>query len=189
MVPASSLSALWTPPKPWEPAPWHEPDDGGDLGFNRQEPAVRQAASWTCSCASMAWVMNALGQPAPHGGKWDEWTAVGELRRICGAAAVSPEYGLAYASGVDLERVYDEYGYRVERGAVDWAELAYLCETSIGQLGGARWYHWTGLRGYADGEFDLANPAPTWKGVGDELDAAEFNYWGAWNAVMIVGRQ
>ena len=32
-----------------------------------------------------------------------------------GFGAVSPDYGLAYASGVDLERVYRAYGYVVER--------------------------------------------------------------------------
>ena len=33
----------------------------------------------------------------------------------------------------------------------------------------------------------LANPALTWKGVGDGFDAAEWNAWGSWNAVMVVG--
>jgi hypothetical protein len=131
--------------------------------------------------------MNALGVEAPSGGTWDEWTGVSELRRIAGFGAVSPDYGLAYASGVDLERVYRAYGYVVERRLVDWAYLVYLTELGIGQLGGARWYHWTGVRGYDSVAFNLANPALTWKGVGDELDAAEWNAWGSWNAVMVVG--
>lgn len=98
-----STAALWTPPKKWQPEEWPKPDDSPDLLFDRNEPAVRQTASWTCSCASLAWVMNALGVDAPDGGKWDEWTGVDELRRIAGFNAVSPDYGLAYASGVDLE--------------------------------------------------------------------------------------
>jgi hypothetical protein len=183
-----STAALYSPPRTWQPADWHEPGDSG-LAFNRNEPAVRQTASWTCSCAALAWVMNALGVAAPGGGKWDEWVGVSELRRLCGAGAVSPEYGLAYASGVDLERVFAEYGYVVQRGMVAWAELVYLTESAIGQLGGARWYHWTGVRGYDSRAFNLANPALSWKGVGDELDAAEWNAWGAWNACFIVGVQ
>ena len=114
---------------------------------------------------------------------------VNELRRLCGYAAVSPDYGLAYASGVDLERVYVEYGYVVQRQVVSWPELAYLCEIGIGQLGGARLYHWMGVRGYDGRQFNLANPAYSWKGIGDDLDAAEWNAWGQWNAVMVVGVQ
>jgi hypothetical protein len=185
-----NVATLWTPTRKWEPDPWVEPDDGFSTGFtfDRDEPAVRQAASWTCACASMAWVMNALGEDAPDGGKWDEWAAVQVLRDLCGYGAVSPDYGLAYASGVDLETVYAHYGYSVERvvGA-SWQDVAYLCAQGIGQLGGARWYHWTGVRGYSGSSFNLANPAYSWKGVGDELDANEWNAWGAWNALMIVG--
>lgn len=186
-----NVAALFSPPKKWEPAAWTEPDDGTSTGltFDRNEPPVRQAASWTCSCASMAWVMNALGVESPTGGKWDEWDAVNELRRLCGYDAVSPDYGLAYASGVDLETVYVNYGFVCARQVVSWAELAYFCELGVGQLGGARWYHWTGVRGYDGGQFSLANPAYSWKAVGDDLDPNEWNAWGQWNAVMIVGKQ
>jgi hypothetical protein len=185
----SNVTALWTPPTKWEPEPWTEPDDTQDLLYDRNEPAVRQTASWTCSCASLAWVMNALGVESPTGGKWDEWDGVNELRRLCGYSAVSPDYGLAYASGVDLETVYAEYGYTVDRRVVAWSDLAYLCELGIGQLGGARLYHWMGVRGYDGRQFNLANPAFSWKGIGDDLDAAEWNAWGQWNAVMVVGVQ
>lgn len=184
-----TVAALYTPAHKWESDPWPEPGDPGDLTFNRNEPPVRQTASWTCSCAALAWVMNALGVEALTGGKWDEWDGVNELRRIAGYGAVSPDYGLAYASGVDLERVYNDYGYVVQRQPVDWADLAYLCELGIGQLGGARWYHWTGVRGYDGRQFNLANPAFTWKGVGDDLDPNEWNAWGAWQAVMVTGVQ
>jgi hypothetical protein len=184
----TNVAALYSPSRKWTPAPWPEPAPPS-FTFNRNEPAVRQSASWTCSCASLAWVMNALGVPAPDGKKWDEWDGVEELRRLCGYGAVSPDYGLAYASGVDLETVYSAYGYVVQRQVVGWADLAYLCELGIGQLGGARLYHWMGVRGYDGREFNLANPALTWKGIGDELDAAEWNAWGAWNAVVVTGVQ
>jgi len=185
-----NAAALYTPPKMWHPAPWPvpRPEEPPRLTFDRNEPAVIQTASWTCSCASMAWVFNALGQEAPDGGKWDEWAAVQALRDVAGYSAVTPDYGLAYASGIDLERTYNEYGYAVERLAwPDWWTLAYVSERAIGQIGGARWYHWSGLRGTDGSNFNLANPAPSWKGVGQVLDAAEWDAWGGWNAVMIVG--
>jgi hypothetical protein len=133
--------------------------------------------------------MNALGVDAPDGGKWDEWDGVNELRRLCGYSAVTPEYGLAYGNGQDLQTVYNTYGFTVQRQSVGWPDLAYLCELGVGQIGGARWFHWTGLRGYDGAVFQLANPAPNWKGVGDDLDANEWNYWGAWTCVVIVGVQ
>jgi len=187
---SASLAALYSPPKVWQANPWPlpRPPERDELEPNRNEPPVRQAASWTCSCASLAWVMNALGQEAPDGGQWDEWVAVQELRDLCGYGAVSPDYGLAYATGVDLERLYNSYGFTVERviGA-SWADLHYVAERFIGQIGGARWYHWSGLRGTDGFSFNLANPSPNWKGVGDNLSATEFDSWGAWNAVMITG--
>ena len=185
----SNVAALWSPSKKWEPEPWTEPDDNRDLVYDRNEPAVRQTASWTCSCASMAWVMNALGVEAPSGGKWDEFDGVNELRRLCGYGAITPEYGLAYGNGQDLETVYNEYGYTVTRQGVSWADLAYLCELGVGQLGGARLYHWVGVRGYDGAVFQLANPSPGWKGIQDDLDANEWNAWGSWTAVFVTGVQ
>jgi hypothetical protein len=186
-----NIATLYAPSLPWEPALWPipRPEEPPALAFNRDEPAVIQAASWTCSCASLAWVMNALGVPAPSGGKWDEWDAVNELRRVAGWSAVSPDYGLAYATGIDLERLYNAYGYLVERHiGIDWQTMAYVTSLTIGQMGGARWYHWTGVRSY-EGYFNLANPAPSWKGVGQVMDAWEWDNWGKWNAVMVVGKQ
>ena len=52
-----------------------------------------------------------------------------------------------------------------------------------------RWYLWSGLRGYDGAVFNLANPAPNWKGVGSQLDAAEWNAWGGWTAVIVIGSQ
>lgn len=185
----TNVAALYTPPTKWAPAAWTEPDDAEGLVYDRNTPPVRQTASWTCSAASLAWVMNALSEPAPTPGAWDEWDGVNEIRRVNGPAAVSPDYGLAYASGVGIEAVYVERGFVVVRQPVTWAELAYLCELGIGQVGGARLYHWMGLRGYNGRNFDLANPAYSWKGIADDLDAGEWNTWGQWNAVMVVGRQ
>ena len=184
----TTVTALYTPSKKWAPEPWPEPVPPA-FAFDRNEPAVRQTASWTCSCASLAWVMNALGVEAPSGGKWNEWDGVAELQRIAGYSAVSPDYGLAYGNGQDLERVYNAYGFAVQRQPVSWADLAYLCELGVGQLGGARWYHWSGVRGYDGAVFNLANPAPSWQGVGDVLDASEWNAWGAWTAVIVIGSQ
>jgi hypothetical protein len=55
------------------------------------------------------------------------------------------------------------------------------------QMTGARWYHHTGARTVGPGVIYLANPAPNWKGVGQDLDADEAAAWGSWNGMVVVG--
>ena len=130
--------------------------------------------------------MNALGV-MPRTVASGTWTGVDELRRICGYSRCSPDYGLAYGNGQDLETVYNTYGFSVQRQAVSGADLAYLCELGVGQVGGARLYHWMGVRGYDGAVFQLANPAYSYKGIEDDLDPNEWNTWGGWTCVMVIG--
>jgi hypothetical protein len=185
-----NVAALYTPPAQWTPPAWEIPrPEEPTVTFDRNEPAVYQQQDWTCSCASMAWVMNALGVPSPGGGKWNEYDAVDELRRITSPGAVSPSYGLANGSGIDLVSVYHAYGYEVRSFAwPDWATIEYVLERTIAQMGGARWYHWSGVRG-TDGEgFNLANPSPSYKGVGQYMDSYEWDSLGGWNVLAITGK-
>ena len=151
-----------------------------------------QTADWTCSCASLAWCMSALGVPSPSAGPgvaWTEWDGVAELRRITGNVnAVSPEFGLAWGNGQDLETVYRAYGFEVVRElGVLWGDGALHSAAYIGQFGGGRWYHWTGVRVFENDGYSLANPAPTWKGVGQFMDSGEWANWGPWNCLWVVG--
>lgn len=52
-------------------------------------------------------------------------------------------------------------------------------------MGGGRWNHWTAVRGRNGDRLLLANPAPNWQGVGQELDHEEWIAWGGWNAVWV----
>ena len=186
----TTVAALYTPSKKWAPEPWPEPTPPAPgFTFDRGEPAVRQSADWTCSCASMAWVMNALGVDAPDGGKWNEWTGVDELRRICGYLRCHPTTGWPTATGRTSRRSTTRTASRVQRQAVGWPDLAYLCELGVGQVGGARLYHWMGVRGYDGAVFQLANPAYSYKGIEDDLDPNEWNTWGGWTCVMVIGVQ
>ena len=65
--------ALWSP-TPWPPFPEELPPIEPPLGIDYQpfEPAVFQAADWTCSAASSAWMLNSVGD-WQLGRKWDEW--------------------------------------------------------------------------------------------------------------------
>jgi hypothetical protein len=185
----TSAAALWAPPV-WT-APEPEPPPPDFLVWQADEPTVYQASDWTCSCAAAAWVMNTLGVPDPVlGGEWTEWSAVSELRRVCGYGAVTPEYGLAYADMSELEEMYRAQGLLTERRInVGFWELASdVAGLYPGQLNGARWFHHAGLRGFTGSALTLANPAPTWRWVGQVLDQTEWAVWGVWNVLYVVGR-
>jgi hypothetical protein len=174
----------------WVPPPVIPPGVSPDKNY----PVVIQSADWTCSCASLAWVMSALGVPSPSRGNgyaWDEWDGVREVRRCAGTdSAVDPSYGLAYGSGIALESTYRAYGFSVIRQVgIDWTSAAMYSARYVGQFGGGRWYHWSAVRWF-DGELDefiLANPAPSWKGVGQQLDQTEWGQWGPWTGVWVSG--
>jgi hypothetical protein len=138
--------------------------------------------------------MNAIGVPRPDGqpGKWDEWTAVDELRRVAGNAAVQPSYGLAYRDMHQMEVMYQAQGLVtirwLEQDVSFWRIAAEVAGIYPGQMNGARWYHHTGVRGFDGAAFLLANPAHTYQDVGQELDPWEWATWGDWRLLFVTGR-
>jgi hypothetical protein len=124
-----------------------------------------------------------LGRP------WNEWDVVETLRQATYPGAVDPAYGLARADMYDLETMFDALGYSVERRqylSVD--DVVRVAGIYPLQVTGARWYHHTGARALGPGVLYLANPAPNWKGVGQELDASEAAAWGSWNGLWVTGK-
>lgn len=184
------MTAWWTPV--WQPTAQEsyppEPQPVPEIEYDPWTPAVIQTADWTCSCASSAWLLNALGDDR-LGAPWDEWDVVEALRQATYEGAVSPAYGLARADMYDLEVMFNSLGYEVRRkqylsrsDILTWAGAYPL------QINGARWYHHSGARTLGPGVIELANPAPSWQGVGQQLSADEAAAWGSWNGMVIVGR-
>lgn len=175
----------WTPQEPYPPDP--EPPTP-DFAYDPWAPVVYQTADWTCSCASSAWLLNSVGD-GRLGRPWNEWDVVDALRTATYPGAVSPDYGLARADMYDLETMFRSLGYDVVRKQYLTREdiLAWSGRFPL-QMNGARWYHHTGCRTVGPGVIELANPAPSWKGVQQQLDANEAAAWGSWNGMVIVGR-
>jgi hypothetical protein len=183
---------MWSPSRAWTPTPqppYPDPSPEEPLAaYDAWTPAVIQTADWTCSCASSAWVFNSLGD-GRLGRPWNEWDVVDALRAATYPGAVDPAYGLARADMYDLQVMFEALGYTVERKqhlTVD--DVAPVVGRYPLQINGARWYHHSGARDAADGVLFLANPAPNWKGVGQEMDASEAATWGTWNGMWITGR-
>lgn len=184
----TSPAALWAPPV-WTP-PEPEPAPPETLVWNRAEPTVYQTASWTCSCASTAWAWNSLGLRQNDGELWEEFSVVEALRAMFGYSAVTPEYGLAYADFSQMEQLWQSMGLETDvwLGASFWSIADSVAGVYPAQMNGARWGHHSGVRGFDGNVLLLANPAPSWKGVGQECDQSEFATWGPFNILMAVGR-
>lgn len=162
-TPPKSLTVTYRPDAPVDP----QPDD------------------WSCSVQSAQWLLRSIGRDPKRG--WLEGQLVGPLSA---APIVSREYGLMDASGRTLaawlQREYgDEMGVTFEARAVaTWEDLVAIASKGGAMLGGRTWNHWTGVRGYRDGKVLLANPAGSWKGVGQELTRDEFDALGSWTAIV-----
>lgn len=179
--------AIWVPHS-WPSFPPEPPVPEPALEYDPDEPTVFQAADWTCSCASSAWILNSLSDDR-FGRRWTEWDVVETLRAATYEGAVSPAYGLARADMADLQTMFESLGYTVERKQrVVIDDVLEVAGRYPLQINGARWYHHSGARALGPGVLYLANPSPTWRNVGQELTAQEAAQWGSWNALWLTGR-
>lgn len=155
------------------------------VAYNPDAPVDPQPDDWSCSVQSAQWLLRSIGRDPKRG--WLEQQLVGPLSA---APIVSREYGLMDASGRTLaawlQREYgDEMGVTFEARSVNtWEDLVAIASKGGAMLGGRTWNHWTGVRGYRDGKVLLANPAGSWKGVGQELTRDEFDALGSWTAIV-----
>jgi len=146
--------------------------------------AIAQNDDWSCAPTSTRWALWAYGrQPS------EAWLESSMLN----AGVVTTEYGLSDASGAQLARwitsEYGEFGYHGENDpSATFDEVAQ--EAAQGRhplcMGGRAWYHWTGVRGFADGVILLANPAPGWKGISQTMTRQQFEYLGPFSMVRLA---
>lgn len=139
----------------------------------------RQAASWTCSACSLAWLERAT-QVNPGA---DEWSAVAEIGQ---PQNINPTYGLMDGSGAQLQRVLLEtYGIPTSQSWLTFdTAYAYYSQTA-GCMSGGNWYHWVGVRGVQGDCLYVANSAPGYKGVDSLLTREQFNALGPFSCVWM----
>lgn len=177
---AEALEILGASPAPDpepEPAPEPGPPVGDHVGtYDPSYPAVIQTSNWTCSAASAAWLFGAIGYPVPT-----EYV-VAEL-----GADINPDVGLTQGDGTGLVALFERHNLVAKKAWLGFDAVCELARTVPVLIGGSRWNHWSGVRGVTpDGALGLANPAPEWQGVGQEMTRAEFDRWGGFAAVWVV---
>jgi hypothetical protein len=144
-----------------------------------------QLYDWTCSACSTEFVERATGNPC--GG--DVYTnreavvyAIGYPNNING------NVGLADASGAQLQRVLlEQTGRYSEHGYLSFDDVYALAAQQTPMLmSGAQWYHWVGVRGVQGDTLWIANSAPGYKNVFDNLSREQFNALGGFSCVWLV---
>jgi hypothetical protein len=170
-----------------EPGATHMP-----VKFDPNYPASIQDDNWSCAPTSLDWAMRSLGRTPGEGWIEADMVAMGY---------VSTEQGLLDASGagivswlgIDDALHYGSEGYGASnnQGTVAWDAL--VAEVNPHPpypvlIGGRAWGHWSGVRGFdaATGCLLLANPAPNWQGVGQEMSRDEFDRWGPFSMVRVI---
>jgi hypothetical protein len=155
--------------------------------YDWQTPAIAQNDDWSCAPTSTRWALTAYGRHPT-----EAWLENSMLE----AGVVTRAYGLMDASGEGLARwitaEYAEFGYTgVHDPTVTFDDVAE--EAAEGRhplvMGGRGWYHWSGVRGAADGKLLLANPAPGHHGIAQTMSREQFAYLGPFSLVRLVHPQ
>jgi hypothetical protein len=103
-----------------------------------------------------------------------------------GGVNVTPSIGLCDASGIALRNVLSSYGQATEQGWLDFDTVYSIASTGTGMMSGASWYHWVALRGVQGSTLWIANSAPGYKGIWDNLSRDDFNRLGGFSVVWLV---
>jgi hypothetical protein len=145
------------------------------MPFDPNTPTVIQSGNWQCSAASSAWVLRSMGIP------WGQDDVVAWL----GPRHIKQADGLQDGSGRMLAALFRERGLDASFGQITWERALQMAGRQPFCMGGGRWNHWTAVRGTDGRRLLLANPAPNWQGVGQDIDHEEWIAWGGWNAVWV----
>jgi hypothetical protein len=155
-----------------------EPDQGWWPHFesHRALEMPPQAFSWTCSICASTWVLAATGVSDQA----REQTA-GEIGY---PSCVNSSVGLADTRC--LLDMFAQHGLVAHQEWVDWARAWQICSDTTGVLNSTSWYHFVAIRGTRNGALWVANSAPGYRNIWDEITPGQFQAWaGSWQAVWL----
>lgn len=138
-----------------------------------------QVYSWTCAACSLDWILRSTGLD-PDSTRDQVVAAIGYPDNI------NAQYGLMDGSGSAISDVLATYAQPTERSWLGFDDVYTLALTTTGQISGGAWYHWVALRGVRGDNLWIANSAPGYQGVWDELSRADFERLGPFSVVWLV---
>jgi hypothetical protein len=142
-----------------------------------------QLYDWTCSACSLEWVMRSTGLITP----WDIYASREDrVYEIGYPENINGTYGLMSSDGWALRDVLNTYGQDTEQGWLDFDTAYELATRTTGMLSGAAWYHWTAIRGVQGDTLWIANSAPGYKSVWDNLSRSDWDRLGGFSVVWLT---
>lgn len=99
---------------------------------------------------------------------------------------INATYGLMNSSGAALRAVLDNYGVASDQGWLDFDTAYGIAASTPGMMSGAAYYHWVGIRGVQGDTIWVANSAPGYKGIYDNIGRNDFSRLGAFSVVWLV---
>lgn len=135
--------------------------------FDPDAPQYNQTLDWSCSACSLAWLNRAMGIQIAQ----DEYASIDY---IGDPTNINSTYGLMDGSGGRLVQCLREQGVAAVNGWWEWDATCQLASHMGLLMGGVSWYHWIGVRRYANGVLEIANSARGWMGITDTLTVNDF---------------
>jgi hypothetical protein len=99
---------------------------------------------------------------------------------------VNSTYGLMDGSGAQLQRVLADQGIETDHGWLDFDTAYALYSQTPGLMSGQGWYHWVGVRGVQGSNLWIANSAPGYKGVWDQLSRYDYDRLGGFSNLWVT---
>src|SRR5262252_2720973 len=143
-----------------------------------------QFYNWTCSACATEFVERALG--------YSRGADIYASRELVAYAIgypdnINPTFGLMDGSGAQLQRVIKEQtGAESDQGYLDFDSTYALAQQTPGLMSGAAWYHWVAIRGVQGSTIWVANSAPGYKGIYDNVSREDFARLGGFSVVYLL---
>jgi len=144
-----------------------------------------QEASWSCSACALAWVLRATGLNS-SATEQSEINELGYCPTCAAGCGISSSLGLCDASGPALREVYANYGQDTAQAWLDFDTVYELATHTTGQMSGTAFYHWVAIRGVQGETIWVANSAPGYKGIYNNLSRADWQRLGGWSVVWLT---
>jgi|SRR5215471_13502149 len=123
----------------------------------------QQLYNWTCSICSFTWVCNAIGIPMDR-------IQAGSI--IGYPSCVNETYGLMSADC--LINAFASVNLKAIQGWYTFQEAYSICRDHTGVINPLGMYHFMGVRGVSPSTIWVANSAPGYCGITDDLN--KYNY-------------
>jgi hypothetical protein len=140
-----------------------------------------QAYEWTCSVASVTWVLQSTGTAYTD---VDQYTARESVLNVLGYPdCVNETYGAM--SSACLQNGLSQYGLESEQAWVTFDQAYAICSGTTGLINPTGMYHYMAIRGVSGDSLWVANSAEGYCGIYSTLSRSQFNAFGPVQVVAI----